>query len=149
MHKGTGRIRGVTLVELMIVMVIVGILSAIAYPNYTQYITRTKRAVGKSMLVQLANRQEQYFQDNKSYTDDLTGLGYAASEIMVDRAGDVTTDSTEAVYTLSASSNSSTEFVLVATPMGTQATQDTACGKLTLDQTGAKDASGDSPDTCW
>ena len=138
-----------TLVELMIVMVIIGVLAAIAYPNYTQYITKTKRAVGKSMLMQLANRQEQYFQDNKTYTADLMDLGFAASRIYVDRNADVTTDTAEAIYYIGADSASSTQFIITAVPQGAHATNDANCGSLTLDQTGTKGATGTNPENCW
>jgi len=61
--------KGFTLIELMIVVAVIGILAAIAYPNYTQYVRRGKAAEATSTLADLKIRMEQYFQDNKTYVD--------------------------------------------------------------------------------
>ena len=59
--------RGVTLLELMIVVVVIGILVAIGYPSYTKQVQRTKRAECAGGLVQLANAMERYFSQNNTY----------------------------------------------------------------------------------
>ena len=77
--------RGVTLLELMIVVVIVGILTAIAFPNYQQYVARAKRNEAKAALLQIATNQERFYLQNSTYTQDLTALGFPV-------AGTYTTD---------------------------------------------------------
>jgi type IV pilus assembly protein PilE len=68
---------GFTLMEVMIVCVIVGILAAIALPSYNSYVKRTNRSQAKQFLQDIANRQEQYRLDQRSYTATLGsgGLG--------------------------------------------------------------------------
>jgi type IV pilus assembly protein PilE len=61
---------GFTLIELMIVVAIIGVLAAIAIPNYNQYITRSKITEGVAGLSDARVRMEQYFQDNRIYNDD-------------------------------------------------------------------------------
>lgn len=60
-------VRGVTLLELMIVVVIVGILAAIAYPNYRQFVARAKRNEAKAMLLEVATAQERFYLQNSRY----------------------------------------------------------------------------------
>jgi type IV pilus assembly protein PilE len=58
---------GFTLIEVMIVVAIIGILAAIAVPQYTDYITRSQLVEGHTGLADLRVRMEQYFQDNRTY----------------------------------------------------------------------------------
>ena len=68
--------KGVTLTELMIVVVIVGILTAIAYPSYRQYAARAKRNEAKAALLQIATNQERFYLQNNTYTTNMTSLGF-------------------------------------------------------------------------
>ena len=67
--------RGVTLMELMIVVVIIGILTAIAYPSYRQYAAKAKRNEAKAALLQISTLQERHYLQNNTYTTDMTNLG--------------------------------------------------------------------------
>ena len=140
---------GFTLVELMVVVAIVGIIAAIAFPAYTQYVTKAKRATAKSMLTQVAQRQQQFFSDNKTYTNDLTNLGYPGSPIYIDDEGNVAAaTSADAVYSVAVTNNTQTSYTLTATPLNVQAERDTDCTSLTLDQRGNKGYTGAGTD-CW
>jgi type IV pilus assembly protein PilE len=140
---------GVTLMELLVTVTIVGILGAIAYPSYTQYITRTKRAVGKSMLLQVADRQEQFFADNKRYATNLTQIGYAANGFMIDDQGAYVVDGdANRLYQVSLTNATVTTFTANAAPQLRQATQDTDCQTLTLTHRGLKGQTGPSTN-CW
>ena len=75
--------RGVTLMELMIVVAIVAMISAFAYPSYTEYVVNTKRTAATTTLLQISDRQQQFFMDNKSVANDLTTLGYPANPLWV------------------------------------------------------------------
>lgn len=70
---------GITLMELMIVVVIIGILAAVAYPNYREFAARAKRNEAKAALLQIATNQERFYLQNNSFTDDLQALGFATT----------------------------------------------------------------------
>ena len=59
--------KGFTLIEVMIVVAIIGILAAIAMPNYTEYVNRARATEATSALADMRTRMEQYFQDNRKY----------------------------------------------------------------------------------
>lgn len=148
--------KGFTLIELMIVVVIVGILAAIAVPNYQDYITRSKRAEGMALLQEVAARQERFYAQNNSYLTSnnniaqlvsnaaqVVGAG-AASRIRSEndyyRVG-VASVAGDGGYTLTASPNAPTF-------------SDAACGNLTLNAIGVKgrSATGSGAITveqCW
>jgi type IV pilus assembly protein PilE len=140
---------GFTLMELMIVVAIIAIIAAVSYPSYTQFVVRAKRASGTSLLMQVADRQQQFFMDNKRYAANLTSLGYSSDSIMVSDDGHIVTASDDdRVYGLDLTDSTATSFTLTATPQLNQAENDTRCGNLTLTDAGAKGHSG-SGEKCW
>ncbi len=111
------RQHGVTLIELMIVAAIIAILSAFAYPAYQEYVIRAKRTVAQNTLLQVADRQQQFFMDNKQFADDMTDLGYAADPYVVgdDGVSTVAGDA-GAVYSLSFSNVTATTWTATSSP---------------------------------
>ena len=129
------RVKGFSLIELMISVAIIGILASIAYPSYVDYVTKSARGDAVSGLIHVANLQEQYYLDHREYTADLTDLGLDASPWVVEND----------LYSISAQlSNNGTSFTLKASAVGVQATRDTVCDEVKLTETGKK-----SPKECW
>ena len=140
--------RGFTLTELMIVLAILGVISAVAYPSYTQYVLKGKRAEAKTRLLQVAQLQERYFTENNTYTTNIAGLLGVTGTVYSSEANNATSG-----YQITAAAAPSqtiaTSFVLTATPQLNQ-TADTKCGSLTLANTGAKGKTGTgSLSDCW
>ena len=69
------RERGFTLIELMIVVIIVAILTAVALPSYLAQIQKSRRAEAKSVLTQISTMQQQFRTEQNRFTADLTDLG--------------------------------------------------------------------------
>lgn len=149
MNKTVKPQRGVTMLELLMVVAIIAMISAFAYPSYTQYVVNTKRTAATSILLQVADRQQQFFMDNKSYTADLTNLGFANNPLIIGDDGRVlAAGDPDSVYSVVLSNITPTTYTATAAPLNAQATRDSDCGSLTLDQTGAKGHSGPGSD-CW
>jgi type IV pilus assembly protein PilE len=75
----TNRERGFNLIELMIVVVIVAILTAVALPSYFAQVQKSRRAEAKSALTQIATMQQQFRTEQNRFTVDLTDLGLGAA----------------------------------------------------------------------
>lgn len=145
-----GDMRGFTLIEILMVIAIIGILAAIALPGYEQYVTRSKRGLAKSAIVQVMDRQAQFFVDNKRFATDLTDLGYGEDGFGINRSGkEVASTSADRVYVVQlASGASTTAFTMEAVPQLSQATKDAKCGTLQITHTGVKSVTGTGTD-CW
>ncbi len=76
--------KGFTLIEIMVTVAILGIVTAIALPSYTESVKQGKRSDAKVELLRLAQMQESYFVQNLSYAKDLTQLGFAGNTINSD-----------------------------------------------------------------
>ena len=139
------RERGMTLIELMIVMVIVGILVSIAYPAYQNYVQRARRSDGKAMLTDIAARQERFYADNNTYTVTMTDLGFTGAS----------PSSSEGFYTAGVAAGPSgsiaTSYTITVTPVAAKwgGSGDGTCGNLTLDSRGTQGNSAGSLSTCW
>lgn len=143
------RQRGVTLLELMIVVVIIGIISSIAYPSYMQYVVSAKRTTAASALLRIADRQQQFFMDNKRYSADLTNLGFSANPLSLsDEGNSVPAGDLDAVYSISLSNVTAMTYTITAGPVNGQLERDTECGSLMLNQAGMKDNSAGG-EGCW
>jgi type IV pilus assembly protein PilE len=135
--------KGMTLIEVMIVVVIVSILAAIAYPSYQNSVQKSRRSTAKIALNQAAALQEKWYFQYSQYSADITTVG--------------TSSTPEGFYTISVTAPTAgcaiaTCFHMVATAIGAQA-DDTDCATFTISSTGAKDAftSGNvsNKDICW
>lgn len=148
---------GLTLIEVLVTIAIVGILAGIAIPSYERYTRNTKRAGVKTTVEQVRGLLEQYYVNNKSYTDDLTKLGFASNPVNVSSNGDVVAaGSPDIVYQVSVNTQTagtitycaSCLYEVVAAPQNTQV-NDTDCATLWFGSTGQKSATGPKGSACW
>lgn len=133
----TGKEGGITLIELMVVVAIVGILAAIAYPSYQNHVTNSWRAQAASCLHELAQGMERRFTANMSYIDPDIAIGDLPPNSCVADIQAATR------YQFSFTANPTPNaFVLRAVPQGTQAANETRCGTMTINQAGVKTVTG-------
>lgn len=130
------------MVELMIAVVIVGIVSAIAVPNYLEYVTKSRRVEAKTLLIELAGEQYRYFSENNAYADGLKKLGFPNDSELSENGH----------YTVSVSAQTASSYTLSAVPVvgSVQAAKDTECATLTINSIGTKGETGTgSVADCW
>jgi type IV pilus assembly protein PilE len=135
------RVRGFTLVELMVAVAVMAILSAIAYPLYTSQVQKVRRTDARVALATIASAQERFYSINGAYTANLADLDIDPAL----QAGASAEDYYDLAVALTPNG-----YRLTATPdPGKSQADDAYCTSLTLDSAGTKDGTGSDPDKCW
>lgn len=121
------------MLELMIVVAIIGILAAIAFPSYQNQMTESRREDAHVALLRMASEQEKFYLQNNEYADtgDEASVGGTATE--------------HGWYTIAITNGDASSFSLTATATETGAQAgDAGCTALTINQAGQK-----LPASCW
>jgi len=136
-HSLYRKMQGVTLMELMIVVVIVGILAAVGYPNYRDYVARAKRNEAKAALLQIATNQERFYLNNNTYSNDLTQLGFSSDPFISDSGS----------YTIDIAPGANSSNFSATADYNFSDNESTKCNWFGLDGRGVRQS---LPDTdCW
>ena len=129
--KNKSNVLGITLIELMIVIAIVGILAAIGYPSYQAYVIKTNRADATANLLEASQFMERYFSEVGNYQGAVLPITQSPN------------DGSTAKYTITfeggattATVAMATAYTLVASP--TTAQNDSQCGALRINSVGVK-----------
>jgi type IV pilus assembly protein PilE len=138
------RMAGVTLLELMAVVMVIGILGIIAMPSYRQYSMRAQRTDAKAALLQLATNQERYYLANRTYG---TVAQLQAANLLAANAR-----SERGAYLITIPVANATTFTATATPVGGGAFDmqaDVQCTTFSITAQGARTATGTTAANCW
>lgn len=132
--------KGFTLIELMIVIAIVGVIVAVAYPSYQEYVRDAHRTDAKAVIIEMSQWMERQYTVNGRYTD---ASGADPSLPLVKSPK----DGADVVYNLGVTATANT-FTIVATPDAGGPQNGDRCGGLAVTQTGVKTSSGAVAE-CW
>lgn len=142
------KLSGLTLIELLVAIAIIGILSAVAFPSYQNYVRQSNRAVVKTILYENAQFLEQFYTENSQYdaTVGADGLPNTGDDVAVTLPFLQSPKTGAVQYNISLQAVTNATFTLQAVPVGTMAGD--ACGTYTLTNTGVQGAGGTVAE-CW
>lgn len=124
---------GLTLIELIIVVAIIGILAAYVVPSYSSYILKQRRSDAHHLLETNAHRLQRCLTLAGTYNGSCN----------------IRTESKEGYYELSSTLTAQTWSMTAVSVTDGKQERDTDCASIILSHTGQKSATGDKPDTCW
>ena len=130
--------QGITLLELMIVVVIIGTLAVLAYPNYREYVARSQRTEARAMLLRIAADQEKFYLQNATYANTLTEFGYGTNAEPTDTGK----------YEISVTDGDAAGFTVRADYQGADS-EAGRCSWFEVDARGTRTSGPMGPDECW
>lgn len=139
------KIRGFTFVEMVVVVAVIGVLAAIAIPQFMDYLKKSKRSDAVGVLTEAAQFMERYYSDNGGYYDAINN----ANPTLPAAISVVPRGATDVYYNISFSgTNTASAFTVQAVPVNSMAGD--ACGTFTLTNTGQRAVSGSKAlAECW
>jgi type IV pilus assembly protein PilE len=149
---------GFTLIELMITVVVIGILAAIAYPNYTNYVTQVRRSDATINLLRIAALQEKFLTKCGFYAANFGAADSCTTTGTLNTGLTASGDTQDGNYTITVATTAIPPgFTLTATPKlgSAQATRDSGkCTNFTFNNIGQKTAAGTDGNltnggSCW
>lgn len=148
--NGKPRQHGLTLIELVVVMMIVGVLAAVAIPSYRAYVTRSQRSDAKDAVLALATQQEKHYLQCNAYATAID----AATDCAAGEVQGADTSKNGWYQLTTAAPNPALGFTATATAIaGENQDQDDECESFTVDQAGVRTAAdsggGDNTEECW
>ena len=133
---------GFTLIELMITVAIIAILASVAYPSYQQYVIRSNRSEMEQFMLDVANREEEFLLNNRSYTN-LAGLNLSVPT----RLQSLYTVTAVAATTCANITLTAPSYCITSTPVATSIQKND--GVLSLDSLGTKKRMVGTDDNAW
>lgn len=143
--KNMRRISGFTLIEVMLVVAILAIITAIAIPNYTEGVKRSRRVEARSLLMENVQFLERFFTENNRYNQDVLGVAVVLPNLQSPKTG-------TAQFNISIQAVDATSYTLQAIPAAGGGMVGDACGTFVvnnLNQQTNLNLVGKTSDECW
>ena len=134
-YVNSQKLKGFTLIELMVAVAIVAILASVALPSYTSYIARAKRADARTQLVQAAQFMQRFYTANDQYQYDRSAVD-VSDRILQTGLKQSPADGT-ALYTLAVVADATT-YTLTMSPVAGLSMAGDDCGSFRLTSTGVR-----------
>ena len=131
--------QGVTLIELMVVISVVGILSTIAYNSYSEQSLKGKRADGRAMIQEVMAAEERYYTERNLYTITSSDMGFPGGVLK----------SSHKTHTIAIEVGPTGSLATSVQVTATSITGDTDCATMTLTSTNVQSGTGTQPSACW
>lgn len=140
------RMLGITLLELMAIVMVIGILGMIAIPSYRQYVMRAQRGEGKSFLLQIQTNQERFYLANRRYGTVAELQGSVPPLLSADARSE------RGLYQVAIAGADAIGYTATITPVVGAVfdmTADAQCTSFTITSQGVRTATGSDAATCW
>ena len=138
MQTKRNREAGMTLIELLTVVVIVGILASISYPAFTEQAAKGRRAAARALMYEVLQHEERFYTENNTYTVNLAALGLPDP-----------LETEQSTHSIALAVGPTGDLTTSVSITGTAVVADPKCTTLTLTSTNARTGTGSQPSVCW